>query len=530
MEIVLLIARLSLAFIFVLAGATKAADLAGTRKAAVSFGIPEKLAVPVGACLPFVEMLVALALLPTNTAWLGAVGALALLSVFAAAIAVNLAKGEAPDCNCFGQLHSKPVSWSVFARNLVLAAIAGLIVTQGKTAPGLSAFNWLGDMKAGEVASLALSTVAVGLLAAAVVYLRRIISQQVALGSMIDAMKKVIDEDYAEPPVERQDAALPLEALPVGALAPSFSLASISGDLVTLDDLLAYRKPVLLLFVSPNCSPCKTVLEAVGGWEHDYRKQLTIALLTKGDLKENQARMLEYGAGHLLLPGASGVAAEYEAKWTPAGVIVGRNGSIASEMTYGDEAIQRLVTRAVKTSDTKVAVLSGVNGNGHKPEPQINIETRQLLVNLAKPESLVNLGRPAPRFSLPDLEGNAVSSKELLGSDTLLLFWDPKCPFCQAISNDIRRWEENPPKGAPRLVFVSSGDAEDVKAESCRFKSQFLYDPEFDIPLLFGSNRTPSAILIDKKGRIASAPELGRTNILALAGVRKSTVGAATSA
>src|SRR5262249_11738510 len=115
MEIVLLIERLFLAFILGLAGATKATDLVSTRKAAISFGIPEKLALPLGSGLPFVEMLVALALLPTNTAWLGAVGALGLLLVFAAAIAVNLAKGQAPDCNCFGQLHSKPVSWSVFA-------------------------------------------------------------------------------------------------------------------------------------------------------------------------------------------------------------------------------------------------------------------------------------------------------------------------------------------------------------------------------------------------------------------------------
>jgi peroxiredoxin len=526
MEIVLLIARLTLAFVFGLAGATKATDLAAARKASISFGIPEKLAVPVGTCLPFVEMLIALALLPTNTAWLGAVCGLGLLLVFAAAIAINLARGQAPDCNCFGQLHSRPVSWSVFARNLVLAALATLLVAQGRTGTGLSAFDWLRDMKAGEIASLALNIIAVSLLAAAAVYFRRIISQQTTLVAKIEAMKKVIDEDYAEPPVERQDAALPLEALPVGALAPRFSLASVSGGLVTLEDLLSYRKMVLLLFVSPNCSPCKAILEAVGGWEHDYRKQLTIALLTKGDLKENQARMSEYGASHLLLQGESGVAAEYEAKWTPAGVIVDRNGRIASELTYGEEAIERLVTLAVRTSDANVAVLSGVNGNGHKPEPEINIEAPQLLVNLAKPDSLVNLGKPAPRFSIPDLEGNAVSSKELLGSDTLLLFWDPKCPFCQAISNDIRRWEENPPKGAPRLVFVSSGDAEDVRAESMRFKSQFLYDSEFDTGPLFGTNLTPSAVLIDKTGRIASAPEKGRANILALTGVRKSAVPA----
>src|SRR5215471_16558474 len=150
MELVLLMARLSLAFIFVLAGATKAADLVGARKTAISFGIPEKVAVPLGSALPFLEMLIGLALLPINTAWLGAIGALGLLLVFAGAIAMKLAQGQAPDCNCFGQLHSRPVSWSVFARNLVLAAIATLIVVQGKVGDtGLSAFKWLGDMKAG---------------------------------------------------------------------------------------------------------------------------------------------------------------------------------------------------------------------------------------------------------------------------------------------------------------------------------------------------------------------------------------------
>jgi len=114
MQITLLVARLLLALVFAAAGGAKAFDLAGTRRVAIDFGVPKRLARPVGYDLPFLEILIALALLPASTAWIAAVAGLGLLLVFAAGIAVNLARGRAPDCNCFGQLHSKPVSchWS----------------------------------------------------------------------------------------------------------------------------------------------------------------------------------------------------------------------------------------------------------------------------------------------------------------------------------------------------------------------------------------------------------------------------------
>jgi hypothetical protein len=89
---------------------------------------------------------------------------------------------------------------------------------------------------------------------------------------------------------------------------------------------------------------------------------------------------------------------------------------------------------------------------------------------------------------------------------------------------DLRRWEQDPPSQAPRLVFVSSGDPEESKAESSRFQSQFLIDPELETGLLFGTHLTPSAVLIDRDGRIASGPTPGRAIIFALAGVRKASV------
>jgi peroxiredoxin len=504
MGIVLLIARLVLAMVFGVAGIAKAVDSAGTRRALIGFGIPERLASLLGPTLPLVEILIAAALIPLNYAWLGGTAALFLLLIFTIGIAVSLARGKSPDCHCFGQLHSEPVKWSTLIRNVVLMGVAGLVVVEGKENAGLSALNWLLDLKAGEVVNLAISITSVAFVFTAVIYLRRIVGQQGALLERIDAMKKVIDEDYAEAPVEHKDASPPLEGLPIGAPAPSFSLATIAGGTVTLDDLLSYGKSVLLLFVSPNCHPCETLLPIVKTWERDYADQFTIALLSKGALQDNQARVEKYGARYLLLQGEHSVAEDYQAKWTPAAVFVSRYGRIASHVAYGDEAVRALV------GETAGKGISGNGARAHGPGPQI-----------AEGKSSLRVGDPAPDFSIVDLQSEPVGTKDFLGRDTLLLFWDPACPFCRTLGEDIARWEERPPKGSPRLVFIASGDAEKIEEASRTFKSRFLVDQNSDVGELFGTHSVPSAVLIDRDGKIASIVGVGLPNVRTLAGIRK---------
>jgi thioredoxin-related protein len=114
-----------------------------------------------------------------------------------------------------------------------------------------------------------------------------------------------------------------------------------------------------------------------------------------------------------------------------------------------------------------------------------------------------------------------ISTEEIVTGETLLLFWDSACRFCQAMYEELRRWEENPPKGAPRLAVIASGNVEDIRTKAKDFKSIILLDTEFDIAPLFGSNSTPSGVLIDGEGRIASSLAVGERNVMALAGVRK---------
>ena len=121
-----------LALVFVVAGAAKLADRAGSRKAVADFGVPSSLASPLATLLPLAELAVAAALIPAASAWWGALGALALLLLFVAGISINLARGKKPECHCFGQLHSAPAGWRTLARNGALAAIAGFVLWEGR--------------------------------------------------------------------------------------------------------------------------------------------------------------------------------------------------------------------------------------------------------------------------------------------------------------------------------------------------------------------------------------------------------------
>ncbi len=108
-----------------------------------------------------------------------------------------------------------------------------------------------------------------------------------------------------------------------------------------------------------------------------------------------------------------------------------------------------------------------------------------------------------------------VELKHFHGSDTLVLFWNPGCGFCQRMRDDLKAWEANEVPGKPRLHVVSTGDSEVNRAEG--FKSPLALDPNFSVARSFGAGGTPSAVLVDAEGRIASEVAVGAQAVLALA-------------
>ncbi len=173
MDILLILARLLLASVFGLAAATKLADRDGSRQGLVDFGVPSRLAAPLGLLLPILELAVAVALIPSFTAWWGAIGALGLLLVFLGGIGYSLARGRTPDCRCFGQLHSAPIGNATVIRNAVLAAVAVFVALAPPIAQP-SVIAWAGDLTTAQLLIVVLGLIGVGLQATLVWFLFQI--------------------------------------------------------------------------------------------------------------------------------------------------------------------------------------------------------------------------------------------------------------------------------------------------------------------------------------------------------------------
>jgi len=115
---------------------------------------------------------------------------------------------------------------------------------------------------------------------------------------------------------------------------------------------------------------------------------------------------------------------------------------------------------------------------------------------------------------LPDLDGKTVDLKNFRGRDMALVFWNPGCGFCTQMVEDLKAWERSAPAGAPQLVLVSSGDPEANRALGLR--APILMEPNFGVGRLFGASGTPSAVLIDAQGKVASEVVPGGPAVLAL--------------
>ncbi len=513
MEIFLLVARLLLALVFLVAAVAKLADRKGSRQAIVDFGIPSALATPLGISLPLAELAVAIALVPTSTAWWGALGALTLLVLFVAGIGINLAHGRKPDCHCFGQLHSSPAGWSTLLRNGVLAAVAGFIVWQGRDGAGPSAVNWLGALSAVQLLALIGGLLLLGLLAVVGWFLVHLLRQNGRLLVRLEALEERVDSGEGAAPA--QDEAHQAPGLPVGAEAPTFRLQGLYGETLTLEALRAPGKPVMLLFTDPDCGPCTAMLPEIGRWQGEHAEKLTISLISRGVLEDNRTKSTEHGLTNVLLQEDWEVSEAYQVAGTPSAVIVEPDGKVGSSVAGGSIAIESLVAQTVGVPRPGLP-LQPQQAQG---EPCPNCGQVHADNNGHAASAGPKVGELPPEIKLPDLGGKTIELKNFRGQKTLVLFWNPGCGFCQQMLDDLKELESNPPEGAPKLLVVSTGTQE--ANEDMKLRSPVVLDQNFSAGSAFGANGTPSAVLVDSEGKVASEVAVGAPAVLGMAGANQ---------
>jgi len=500
--------------VFAVAGVAKLADREGSRQAIVDFGLPSALAAPFGLLLPLAELAVAATLLPASTAWWGSLGALALLSVFVVGISINLARGRKPDCHCFGQLHSSPAGWKTLARNGALAAVAGFVLWEGFDGAGPSALAWLWDLSTVQLLGLLGGVLVLGLLAGQWGFLVHLLRQNGRLLVRLEAVEATLAEGGSVVPSENGTPVHQAEGLPVGSAAPQFSLSGLHGETLTLDALRSSGKPVMMLFTDPGCGPCSAMLPEVGRWQEEHAQKLTLALISRGEVEENKTKAQEHGLRNVLLQKDWEVSRSYEVRGTPSAVLISPDGKIASPVAGGAEGIRGLLSYAVGERAQLPMQPQQPQGEG-QPCPNCG------KVHAAAPTvpAAQKVGEEAPEVKQPDLEGNTVALADFRGQQTLVLFWNPGCGFCQQMLPDLKEWESEAPKGAPKLLAVSAGSEETNRKMG--LTSPVLLDQQFATGRAFGASGTPSAVLVDAEGKIASEVAVGAPAVMELAGAEQ---------
>ncbi|MGH9930076.1 MAG: MauE/DoxX family redox-associated membrane protein, partial [Pyrinomonadaceae bacterium] len=322
--LIIVLLRIALSAVFGIAGITKLIDQPGTREAVKNFGSPKSLASTLALVLPIVELAIAGGLLFDRTAGRSALSALLVVGVFVVAISVNLARGQTHDCHCFGQLYSRPLGWSTLARNLIFALAALMILWQDRVGSGSSILRTLAQL---QLAQWLLLICALVLVTGTLVYLQR-------------RQKRLAVKTAAAP-----------QGLPPNSVAPSFELTAYAGGTSSLTQLLAYGKPLLLIFTNPTCGPCVVLFQEVKEWQQAHREQLTIALISFGTIKENFVNVARNGLGQVLLQEKREVAEKYGASVTPTAVVVSTSGRIASPLAAGADEIRKLLATVLENSN-----------------------------------------------------------------------------------------------------------------------------------------------------------------------------------
>lgn len=512
MEILVLTAMLILAAVFAVSAFAKLTNVERFRQTLLDFGVAATLAKPFSWLLSIAEAVTAAALLSIQFIWWGGIAALALLLLFIGAIAVNLARGKQPDCNCFGQLHSAPISAATILRNLILAALALFIIAQGSQS-GASLMSFLRSLTNAERIILIIGIAVAVLLTLIAIFLKQMLTQQQALFHRLEALESRLHHnanEEEESVTERDDFRAPAQRLPIGSPAPDFSLSSLNGETATLADLLMPQKPLLLLFFSAGCTPCATLLPEIEKWQQQHSRQLQLAIITKGTTEENRRKFASSRLQTILVQEEAEVTDAYKAQWTPGAVLINPDGTTASKIAYGGKAIREMVMSHINGERQFQTVLDS------KPE-----------LRLYRPTPMP-IGNTVPPLALSDTEGNLHNLGDLQGEATLLVFWSPDCGYCRMMAADLNAIAANLPARIARILVISRGSRE-ANLE-LNLQAPILLDEEMKAMSLFGSMGTPSAVIIDAYGRLASSVAIGASEIFSLVGVKRETSASSANA
>jgi len=154
----------------------------------------------------------------------------------------------------------------------------------------------------------------------------------------VDRVPETLDDSAPPRPV------VPETGLPVGTPAPEFELASMTGPARSLQSLREQGKPIVMVFSSPHCEPCRALWPHLSRWMREHETALNIVVVSRGLAKETLAKLKEFELSRVLVQREFEISEMYGITSTPAALLIGDDGLIRSEIAVGRDAIQELIT------------------------------------------------------------------------------------------------------------------------------------------------------------------------------------------
>jgi len=102
---------------------------------------------------------------------------------------------------------------------------------------------------------------------------------------------------------------------------------------------------VLLVFSSPHCGPCSTLAPELEKF-HRQHPELELVMISKGEPKENRAKVKEHGLTFpVLLQQQWEISRQYAMFATPIAYLIDESGITVHDVAVGSKPILDLITR-----------------------------------------------------------------------------------------------------------------------------------------------------------------------------------------
>ena len=115
------------------------------------------------------------------------------------------------------------------------------------------------------------------------------------------------------------------------------------------------------------------------------------------------------------------------------------------------------------------------------------------------------VGKQAPDFQLPNLEGQSISLSDFRGNPILLNFWAVRCPTCRFEMPFIQGIFEEQSDTGVVILAINIGEAPSTVKDfiqSGNYSFPVLLDTNQEIALEYNIRAIPTTFLIDKDGII----------------------------